>query len=1027
MELSGQILEAAAHSMYHGTLSQQQEAAALFATWQNSNNALITASQFLTGGSSDTLQFVTCCVILYASDQWFKYDREMLNEIRQLILRFTFEQQHSQLINSKLEEIIAKIAFNDWPEQWPNFLADLIFFINPNSSQNDSTSNHDSIYLRNSQIRVFMILSHFLRMIFCSTKITLRRRAFMIHEFMSHLPSIFELIDFSKSDENSPEIAQSFLEFAEAVCLIITNDETMVASVSQFIFTHFAVIDIFAEKALKAISTLFSPNNYLTNLIPLMISFVQSKEESHQQISLPFHEFICIFMRKFINIADKFCTNDESISSIQKLLQTTLIYSSRETFSKHFWALWSELLEKVANNNQNHNLNNHTNINPNYTSTSYNHIVNSSTINNNIGNNDASFYNTMKMMLPPLLPLVLTTFYELLPCSSNLSRLISPTTSSAVQNLVKITPQETFSFLSTQPPCLPLCFAVGIIHGDPLRQKLAEIVESYVAAHDLQSFSALLYCVSRNTEIMKNEPALISLLQQLTLTYLYHDTTPSSSPTTNNSLNDSLNSSLNAPVESAPGENDISDCNRDEEEGGSYQTSLLLALNHVASNFPNALTSSQQFIDLLFECASPERLPPSDFARLCRILAKVIMTTPPSVKIQYIERLVNIAAIPFMSATTVQTQTPTAAVSTVINSNNNLTSNTISSGQNNAGVPPAGMIDVGKINVGLQAAWAICSISLCGAYLITKHLWKPLLYVMSIASGEENESLFSDIIAAFASSVRSAPWNHCYKAIHEFISIALNSSYLNEHCSTAVLDAFNMMYQCHYDLSDMRETFANTFVQKMASCPQPSFFEFFSIAGIKEHEQQVVVEAACHSLKDPDVNISRTAAHMLKTLVNKQKDQMFVERWQGLIVISVFEALFDNLHHNLIPQLSKVLFAIYKKHIRRNTLSPAIDTIIIHSIVEEIGDQSVTVSFASALRNTANSRENFIQLINDFLISFGRFNPHEIKLFDETLNVSSSIVERNMETTLPMEVRMTQLENAVSVMHNEDEYATHLL
>ena len=151
MEISGQALEAAAQSMYHGTLAQQQEAANFFSSWQNSSNALISSVQFLSlsTNSSDALQFVTCCVILYASDQWFKYDRNMLNEIRTMMLQYTFTKPHNPIINGKLDEIIAKMGFNDWPEQWENFIPQLQSYIKYDNSDNDF----------NSLTHIFMILS----------------------------------------------------------------------------------------------------------------------------------------------------------------------------------------------------------------------------------------------------------------------------------------------------------------------------------------------------------------------------------------------------------------------------------------------------------------------------------------------------------------------------------------------------------------------------------------------------------------------------------------------------------------------------------------------------------------------------------------------------------------------------------------------------------------------------------------------------------------------------------------------------
>ena len=883
MEISSHLLEDAANLMYNGTLAEQQDAVKLFSAWQNSQNCLITASQLLSNQSSDQLQFLICCVILYASDQWFRYDRNMLNEIRSILLEFTFCSEHSPLIAAKLEEIVAKFAFNDWPEQWPEFLSQMKGFMKMNIK---------------SECHVFMILAHFLKLISSSPKITLRRRAMMIQMFAQNIPDFVTIAEIENNEEDKDgrimtgNQALSFLEFAEAVCMVIGSEDELCISFSQYLFDKFVVFDEFAPKALKAISKLISPSSYLTHLIPHMIEMIRNRENLNKPIIPEFHQFLCCFLLRFLDIAETFCTSQDAAASVLKLLQVSLTSASRNMFQNEFWTFWKECLTKIINN-------------------------------------PSSPLISLVAPLP-----IISTFYEILPCSTQLSRLISPQTGKAFQLLAQIAHNETCSFLMEQQPSLSLCFAIGIIPEEGFLPKIKEIIERSREVNDINVLSAILYAVSRNISVMKNDPSLLSFLHYFSCTYL-------STKHEEISLTDyfKLENNLNNITI------DFQDCT-DDEKLDLLQTSILLSLNHVASTDPHKLSNNQQFVEVLFNCASPQNLNPSNFSRLCRILAKVTLCTPPPLKNHYIEQLTNIAIIP-------------------------LTSN-----------------DLSTIALGAHAAWAISSISLCGSYLITKYLWKPL--ISALQSNVNNEEAFSDLTAVFASSIRSAPWNLCHKVCYKFIHIAQEVSNSNNPKVSSVLDAYNLIFQCHYELTEFRDTFAETFIKLIQNSePLPSFFEFFSIAGIKEHEESIVIKAGCLGLLEPDLNISRTAARMLKTFANKQKNPQHLLHWQNQIIQSVFSALFDDLHNPIIIPLSKVIFAIYKAYLKMNTLSDSIDQIIFNAIDSAVGDQGLTKDFAIALRNTASSKEDFLQLIGDFLISFGRFNPLEIKLFDDSLAVGS--------------------------------------
>ena len=392
----------------------------------------------------------------------------------------------------------------------------------------------------------------------------------------------------------------------------------------------------------------------------------------------------------------------------------------------------------------------------------------------------------------------------------------------------------------------------------------------------------------------------------------------------------------------------------------------------------------------LMECIlifQTERLGKDNFSRLCTIISKVIFTTPPDLKDQYIERLTSIASVPLASG------------------------------------------DLDAIEIGTQAAYSIASIPILGSHMITRFLWKPLVTAMKTTSVVPDHFLFSDIVSVFASSIRMAPYPLCKKYIKQFMEISLQtlSTTQNENrettepmseplnsvpsniddlnLSVSVLDAYNMFCRMFGDaVDDYRDFFANTFAQTMGNNPTPCFFEFFEINGVKENEERVVVDCACSSLMNPDSKITRAAASFLKKMISKRKDDQFIVYWQPKIIRSVFLSLFDELHNEPIVLLSiiRVIYSIYKRHIRNSSLSPVIDQIVVDAISEPVGDDNVSLHIAKSMRCVANSKEEFMQLIKDFLGTYGRMNPVEMKMFDESLSLLPPVTPQENQDSLPL-------------------------
>ena len=849
-------------------------------SWQNSKDSLISSVKMLNSQEiSETLRFLICCVVSGTIEMWFQYDRDTLNDIRNFIIQFAFFGDNNDQISDKLDQIIAKIAFNDWPESWQDFIPTMKTYA---ESKNEKV-----------QIHVFNILSYFLEDVNSSTKISLKRRHLLLNHF---LENISMLLNSSKDFLESKLVIQAYLKFSNAICLIINNNQEMAIQFSQFLLESFGSMNEYNDIALNAISLLLSPNNYLTHLIPFLIIMINQMEKNGAEITFSLNAFICKYLKNFIPMIDSYCINEENTSNLQKLFSTVLISASRVEFNESFWILWNSVLSNLSKS-----------MIPNqHVSTPLNRIIS------------------------PLIPLIVSTFYDLLPCSTQLSRLITPLTSSSFDLLMKIIPNETIQFLFEQPPSISLCFAVGIIQRSIFTIKLEQLINTFpnIQNIDLQTLSGMLFAISRNTLMMKENPIIFDFFQKLTETFLYKCL-------------------------------DI-DCN----------TTVLLALNHIASKSPEIITKTQQFIDLIFECASPVKLERDNFSRICRVLAKVILTIPSNMKEAYIIRLTNIASIPLQSN------------------------------------------DLNSIIIGTQAAYSIVSISIFGSYYISKYLWKPLITAMNSTQKEE---CFSDIVSVFASSLRTAPYGYCKKEITNFLQLA---SKVEGH-DTAILDAYNMLYQIHRDLENYRDQFALNFVKRIVDSPHQSFFEFFTIAGLKNQEEEIVMNEALSSIRSPDKNIRKSSAILIKKLVLHRKDPQFLQVWENKIIHAAFHALFDKMDNKGLIHIIKLIYAIYKRHIQTNTLDSTIDSLIVEAICESIGDLNMSLQFAASLRSVVNNKAEFIELIQDFLITYGRLNPFEIKIFDDSLMVKS------LETSI---ISAHLIDDSSPIMNNnEDEYVTQYI
>ena len=223
LQVTGPILEQAGRSMSHGTVEQQQRAADFLAAWKSSGDALSSACRFLSCEFSNIVQFLSSAVVLSAvTDTWFKYDRDSLNQMRQSICGFTFSQvcYDNAMLSDQMTSTVAVVAFNDWPDHWPEFLPLLC-----QTMQLGPTEKRQTI----------VILRKFLDQVYTSYKITLRRRASVVAQFLENVGTILDCIDIVHCMEHV-HVVSAYLEFACSLTKLSGLSDAFVCEYSAFLF-----------------------------------------------------------------------------------------------------------------------------------------------------------------------------------------------------------------------------------------------------------------------------------------------------------------------------------------------------------------------------------------------------------------------------------------------------------------------------------------------------------------------------------------------------------------------------------------------------------------------------------------------------------------------------------------------------------------------------------------------------------------------------------------------------------------------
>lgn len=371
---------------------------------------------------------------------------------------------------------------------------------------------------------------------------------------------------------------------------------------------------------------------------------------------------------------------------------------------------------------------------------------------------------------------------------------------------------------------------------------------------------------------------------------------------------------------------------------------LLLALNHIASSIPEIV--AKQCPEFIMFClgniVDPNKLQHDDFLRVCRIMSKLVAS------VDGIENQKQLSEI------------LTTPVSQLLTSE-----------------------DQDTILYGCETVYALASISELSVGITMEFLWNPLSIALN--NMKESES-FSIVCDSFSTTIRTCSFKNCISVITSFVAFA--QSIQNQDC--AIVHTFAQIRLCHREMDDYRQMICDTYIQNMINSQMIvfEFFEFFDAFDILEKEQVIVVPAACQAIRCFDAKISKCAANLLLKHFEAQMIP-FKIRCECDIIIAIFDALFDQVHHQCLKKLLKLLHQVVDVMHKREI---PFEECIFEAIRNRVCDDEYSKKFVIALKNSVAKKEMFIDLVANLLIAAGRGNPNEFQMLSDVVLTRSKVV-----------------------------------
>lgn len=462
--------EDAANLMIDGTLEEQQEASEFMNQCFLDLSCLDSMKQLIHYSTNSNTQFLAACAIYnIVLNRWSEIDQQTRDDIRNTLMSAIFNEDHSDITNSKMISALSLIVFNEWPEQWETMIDDLL-------------QNQTSV---ENVCKILRILSELASNINLSSNITMMRRTILIQELIGMIPTIIQLIQQYSFDQVVSSIGAQFLAFINPVSLVIDNQPDLSHEIIELIFNNFTMIENLAASAYSCLSNLLIRSKMDSELFLPTVNFILSSIESESAQIQNFLPFICEYMRSSVNLYPEFCYDQEFIPRMRIIFQYTLSMPI-DRFLPQLWDFWGEILHLF---NEQYDL------------------------------KTGSIF----LIVDPILQYVLNGLYNLLPTAMSSSRLVSFQPKAVFITFSMFNEEMLLNFLLEQQPSTEMCIALGIIkclNGDELfTQVLNTMIPAIV--HDQQiSTDAQLFLLSRNCVFLSQNIDYLNLFIQYVSNYI---------------------------------------------------------------------------------------------------------------------------------------------------------------------------------------------------------------------------------------------------------------------------------------------------------------------------------------------------------------------------------------------------------------------------------------------------------------------------------------------------------------------------
>ncbi|OHS94880.1 hypothetical protein TRFO_10812 [Tritrichomonas foetus] len=379
-------------------------------------------------------------------------------------------------------------------------------------------------------------------------------------------------------------------------------------------------------------------------------------------------------------------------------------------------------------------------------------------------------------------------------------------------------------------------------------------------------------------------------------------------------------------------------------ENNEIKQSALFALNHIASKIPESIYDHcQEFIIFMIQnFIDPTKLERCDFLRTCRILSKIVASVRSKDDQMKLAEMLT---------------TPISVL---------LTGNTTE-----------------MIQIGCLAASNFAYIPALSCEPTMQFLWPPLSIALN---NTKNNELFYDVCECFSTTIRTVPWKRCFQVVSSFVTFI--QTVANQEC--AIVHACSQIRLCHREMDEFRAIILENFITKLSQQNVTAeFLEFFEAFDIIDNtEEGLVLPIACQAIRCFDLNITKISLKIL--LVHYRAKQVpFMLSCDHEIIIAIFDALFDQMHHKVIKKLLSLLYHVVDKMHKRQI---PFEQSIFGAIKEKVCDDGLSQKFVISLKNSITSESMFTELAGNLLIAAGRANPSEIQMLSDTCDTRAKTV-----------------------------------